>query len=67
MKAACESNKPTAEQPKHPCVVDLNSVSWRRFTAQLSSGLAMQQHPHPTSDRHTPAPTAQTATYCRMP
>jgi len=24
MKAACECNKPTAEEPKHPCATDLD-------------------------------------------
>lgn len=38
MKTACESNKPTAEQPKHPCVADLNSVIWG--DAQHGSALA---------------------------
>lgn len=37
MKAACECNKPTAEQPKHPCVADLNYLRLREIhsTAQL--------------------------------
>lgn len=67
MKAACESNKATAEQPKHPYVADLNSVSWERCTAWLSSILAMQQHPHPAPETGTslhPDPKLPRAAEC---
>lgn len=28
MKAACKYNKPTAEEPKHPCATDLDYVEF---------------------------------------